>query len=156
MLHAYLCNLKAVRGRGRIGENQNIHISTSLCIDFLFQAMIEEEIQKEAEYQQKLESAAMNRRQRKPAKQETQPAAAAAAMQSSSPSPSNNKSEQGMEYFPILQPPENHLVIGCREDGIRTLTLGALCSKFLCVGDSTQRLSNYTRVSANFMLQARW
>ena len=85
--------------------------------------MIEEEIQKEAEYQQKLESAAMNRRQRKPAKQETQPAAAA-AMQSSSPSLSNNKSEQGMGYFRILQPPENHLVIGCREDGIRTLTLG--------------------------------
>ena len=38
----------------------------------------------------------------------------------------------------------------------RTLTLRAFCSKFLCVVDLTQRLSNDTRVSVNFISHTGW
>ena len=38
----------------------------------------------------------------------------------------------------------------------RALTPSALCFKFLCVIDLTQRLSNCSQVSANFMSHARW
>ena len=39
-------------------------------------------------------------------------------------------------------------------DILRALTSGALCFKFLCAIDLTQRLSNWKQVSANFMSHA--
>ena len=56
----------------------------------------------------------------------------------------------------VKQAPKMHVASDMFKGYTRALTLGALCFKFLCVVGLKDRLSNCSRVSANFMSHAGW